>query len=400
MNPFFNRSRLLVPFLFAAMCLCDISFAQDNSSPQPLFLAGRHPEIASKAGSANLTSWKGGFTDRTGVKRHFIMVGTDPATTNRTTIVSVEIIPIKLIYGPNNGKRTFDPLKDRLPDGRTVLQMVLASPIFKSNVDFVQGGTDIGKTQYIDAFQRANFWGKNVQKNNRYHVLLGKPTVLPEQTITVPESLGHVIVNPISHHGLIGTFDPDTMDSAIQDYIKKFDQIQPNTLPIFLTYDIYLGGPDMGSASTCGCELGYHFFNGKPITGQTYVYTTSVDQGKLEAGEDVSTLSHEVGEWMDDPFFGSNTVCPGGQLEVGDPLVHHPNFGTFPYKVGNFTYHLQSLVFLGYFGAPRKTDLHRWLSFQNDMHHEACPAQYNGNSLDSATPARSESQLFRLAHIE
>jgi hypothetical protein len=39
--------------------------------------------------------------------------------------------------------------------------------------------------------------------------------------------------------------------------------------------------------------------------------------------EDVAALSHEVGEWMDDPFVDNFTPCfaEGGILEVGDPLV-------------------------------------------------------------------------------
>jgi hypothetical protein len=359
--------------LLAGLCFASLAVAQDNQFPQArgIYLAGRHPEIQPKAGSANLTAWKGGFTDLTHTNRHFIMVGTDPNHTNTTTTVPVVIVPIKMVYGKNNGNKTFDPMTHKLPNGQTVMQMILASPIFNANVDFKQGGTDLGKTQYIDAFQRGNFWGKNIKTNNKYHVLLGKPTVLPEQTIKVPQGLGVVTVNPLSGHGLIGTFDFNTMDNTIQTYIKKFKQIQPNTLPIFISYDIYLG-----NGTTCGCVGGYHFLNGGPPTGQTYSYTTSLDQGTNEFAQDVSALSHEIGEWMDDPFFGSNTVgCQdNSQLEVGDPLEGRPNGGAFPYKVGNFTYNLQSLVWLGYFGAPRSTSLHKWLSFQNDEK-SVCPGQ-------------------------
>jgi hypothetical protein len=40
--------------------------------------------------------------------------------------------------------------------------------------------------------------------------------------------------------------------------------------------------------------------------------------------------------------------------------------------VNGFTYKLQSLVFLNYFGAPRSTSLNSWLSFQNDEYF-VCP---------------------------
>jgi len=357
--------------LLAGLCFASLAVAQDvNPQARGIYVAGRHPEIQPEPGSPNLATWQGTFKDLTGVTRHFYMVGTDPSKTNSTTTVAVEIIPIKMVYGKNNGNKTFDPMTHKLPNGQTVMQMILASPIFNANVDFKQGGTDLGKTQYIDAFQRGNFWGKNVKKNTNYHVLLGKPTVLPEQTIKVPQGLGVVGVNPISGHGLIGTFDFNTMDSTIQTYIKKF-KIQPNTLPIFISYDIYLG-----NGTSCGCVGGYHFLNGGPPNGQTYSYTTSVDQVTNEFAQDVSALSHEIGEWQDDPFFGSNTVgCKdNSQLEVGDPLENNPNFGGFPYKVGSFTYNLQSLVWLGYFGAPTSTSLHKWLSFQNDKK-TVCPGQ-------------------------
>ena len=53
--------------------------------------------------------------------------------------------------------------------------MILKSPLLQSEVDFKQGGTDLGKTQYIDAFQRG-FWWSAVQKNTKWHVLLAKAT--------------------------------------------------------------------------------------------------------------------------------------------------------------------------------------------------------------------------------
>jgi len=65
-------------------------------------------------------------------------------------------------------------------------------------------------------------------------------------------------------------------------------------------------------------------------------------------------LSHEVGEWLDDPFVSNAVNCTDkGFLEVGDPLENGPNYGDYPYTLKGFTYNLQSLVFLGYFGAPR-----------------------------------------------
>jgi hypothetical protein len=91
--------------------------------------------------------------------------------------------------------------------------------------------------------------------------------------------------------------------------------------------------------------------------------------------QDVSAWSHEIGEWMDDPFTDNDVNCADNSImEDGDPLENNPNSGAYPYTVNGFTYNLQSLVFIGYFGAPRDISLHKWLSFQNDES-STCPGQ-------------------------
>src|SRR5579872_7104156 len=71
---------------------------------------------------------------------------------------------------------------------------------------------------------------------------------------------------------------------------------------------------------------------------------------------------------VDDPltvnYNGNNTPC--GILEVGDPLENEPNYGDYAYTLNNFTYHLQDLVFLPYFGAPRTTSVNSWFTFQDE----------------------------------
>jgi hypothetical protein len=100
---------------------------------------------------------------------------------------------------------------------------------------------------------------------------------------------------------------------------------------------------------------------------QSYAEATYVDHVGAFS-QDVSALSHEVGEWMDDPltvnFNGNNTPC--GILEVGDPLENNPNFGGFPYSLHGFTYNLQDLVTLPYFGAPPSTSVNNFFTFQGE----------------------------------
>ena len=342
--------------MFAALLLSAAAFAQ--SVPRFVTLP-QHPQTVVPA--TNLSQWNGSFKDHQGVTRNFTMVGGDPHKTNTTATIPVFLIPIKTVFDKSHGNKTFDPNKNKFSgQSVSVTKTILNSPIFQSNVKFVQGGTNVGKTQYVDAFQRANFWS-SVKKNSKYHVLLGKPTVLKEQTINCNSSDCSV---RIEFGKLVGHMDINHFDSVVQSYIQKFNQIQPNTLPIFMTYDTFL------TAGGC-CIGGYHSSNGGQPGGQTYSTTTVVDQGSGVFSQDTAALSHEISEWMDDPFVDNRVGCQDNSiLEVGDPLVLHDK----PYTVNGFTYHLQDEVFLGYFGAPPSTSLHKWLSFQNDEKH-VCPGQ-------------------------
>jgi hypothetical protein len=327
-----------------------------------------HLELAPEASALTtpaLRQWNGGFTDLKGKKVTYTMVGTNPATTNVTTTVPVYIIPIKMVYGLKNGNRTFDPAKATVSNGLTVINNVLASPIFKKGVNFTQGSTNLGTTQYVDAFQRGNFWS-SVKTHTGYHVLLGTPTVLPEQTITVSASLGSVFANPFGS-GVVGTYDIFSFDAKLQTIMKNFTQLNHGVLPIFVTYDVYL------TEGGC-CIGGYHSANGAQPGGQTYTHATYVDSPGAFS-QNVSALSHEIGEWMDDPFVNNAVNCTdNGILEVGDPLEGLSNYGAYPYTYSGFTYDLQSLVYVGYFGAPKTTSVHSWLAFQNDEA-KVCPGQ-------------------------
>ena len=203
--------------------------------------------------------------------------------------------------------------------------------------------------------------------NSSYHVVLGTAAVAAEQTITVSRFQGRVINNPFGS-GKVGEMNINSFDSKLQSFIRSLSsQINPGVLPIFVTYNIYL------TSGGC-CIGGYHSANGGQPSGQTYSYATYVDSVGSFA-QDVSALSHELGEWMDDPFVDNHVnFTDNSILEVGDPLENEKNYGGYPYSLNGFTYNLQSLVFLGYFGAPRSTSVNSWLSFQNDETH-VCPGQ-------------------------
>jgi hypothetical protein len=368
------NKRFAVSVIAASLVLAcaSIAFAQEakypeilNARPMYKVMPNHNQQVVAKPLAGSLVQWNGSFTDITKKKINFTMVGTDPTSTNVSTTIPVVIIPVRLKYGAKNGNHTFDPKNTVLGNGKTVINNIIASPLFDPGVDFTQGGTDLGTTQYEDAFQRGNFWS-TVATNSNYHVLLGTPKVVAEHTITVPVSLGSVISNPFGS-GIVGTYDINAYDAKLQMWMAAIKQINPGVLPIFITYDIYL------TEGGC-CIGGYHSANGAQPGGQTYSTATYVDSPGAFS-QDVSALSHELGEWLDDPFVDNHVNCHDNSiLEVGDPLEGTANYGGYPYTLNGFTYNLQSLVYIGYFGAPASTSVHSWLAFQNDEAH-VCPGQ-------------------------
>jgi hypothetical protein len=371
MNRRFATFTLLAALLLA--CTASVAFAQDDSQavgPKPMFKAYLRSTLPAEVPGKQLVQWNGSFTDLTHVKRTFTMVGTNPNTTNVTTTTTVWVIPVKFVYNASHGNKTFDPSKHKLSNGRTVVQNILKSPLFNAGIDFKQGPTDLGNTQYEDAFQRGTWWGKSVKKNTKYHVLL-KAVLKPEQTIDCTDASCQV---DTFHFGsdpnvTAGLADINYYDNLVQGFMTKLGAT-PDIVPLFVWYDIYL---TEGIGLNNCCIGGYHSANNPQPGGQTYNNSAYVDVKTFS--QDVSAMSHELGEWMDDPFVDNAVGCQDNSiLEVGDPLEGGPNYGAYPYKLNGFTYNLQSLVFIGYFGAPRSDSANKWLAFQNDESH-VCPGQ-------------------------
>jgi len=292
---------------------------------------------------AALRTWNGSISYM-GSTYNFHMVGTNPATTNSTTELTVYVIPIKFVYGATNGNMTFDP-NTATQNGVSITQNLLNSPLFNSR-DWKWGSTDMGTTQYEDAFQRGSFWG-NVKTHTSYHVKFKTPTVLTEQTITVTAAQGSVISNPFGS-GVVGTDDINAFDAQLQTFIASFSQVNPSVLPLALSYDIYLT-----SGGSC-CIGGYH---SDEVTNQTYSYATYVDSPGAFS-QDISAFSHELGEWYDDPFTNSSSPC--GILEVGDPLETLADYGDFAVTFHGVTWHPQALAFMEYFGKGANFSANNW----------------------------------------
>ncbi|HWX26846.1 MAG TPA: hypothetical protein VNZ53_05320 [Steroidobacteraceae bacterium] len=312
-----------------------------------------------------------------------VMVGRSPFFHGaRTTNIPVVIIPVKFTMTDHDlGAQVFDPTAADptcSPHG-SALTVFEASPILNA-VNFTMpfppeaGGVNVGSGQYIDEFQRANFWSKLMVTGDRYHTTLSPVTVAPTQNVTVPtgHGKGYSTTDLGGGCGPFGAIDGSWWDPVIfvggsggeaQTLITNLTTagtISPTQFPIFLFYNVIMNAVGESPCSA-GCALGYHNSQGSPV--QTYGVADWDTTGDFTGGghttANSSVMAHEVGEWMDDPL-GNNFVPAFGHigqvsgcqsnLEVGDALS-----GTIvpPVSLGGMNYDLQELVFFSWFyGAP------------------------------------------------
>ncbi len=316
----------------ALAALAALSLANARAETyRPIFerSPGLHPNIRIHP-PAGLPTWTFNYSYG-GSNYSETFVGTNPSG-NQSTTVPVYIIPVRLTFSGTVAE----------PSG--IVNNTIASPIFQ-NYPFAQGGVSLGNTQYEDAFNRANAWGIGGAGGN-YHLLLGNPTVLREVSLTVPRSQGKLG----TYFGIrVITASLNWFDAQIQPLVASLG-IPANALPIFITTQSYLLDGS-GNRAPC-CVGGYHSVNGSNIPYAHFTYIQN-SGGSLAFAQDVSALSHEIGEWLDDPFTNNNSPC--GIYETGDPLENTANYGDYNYTLNGFTYHLQDLANPVYFGAPAST---------------------------------------------
>ena len=289
------------------------------------------------ATDATIPHWHGEFTDPTnGVRYGYNMVGSqdprDPAA--GTTVVPVDIIPLRLSFERNGGYTL---------DGADEVALTVASPLFQ-NADYTSTAHSSGGAgplsagnvgvQYEDAIMRSQF----DKVGSSYHLVLGGPTLLPTVSLSVPMVEGSVYVN--SRNVVYGIADGGWFSDRVQQLLGQL-HIDPTHLPIFLTDNVFLA-----YGQWC-CALGYHGamksvgrgYGSTSGSGtqavNTFIYAAYVRPGTyqqvVEFTTDIHPLSHEIAEWTADPFI-NNTIDPAfaqttfvygclGLLEVGDPVA-------------------------------------------------------------------------------
>lgn len=359
-----KRTLMAVIPLFCTVLLVSLAFGQDEQAnkdltvnPHNIKVGGTLPHrtvdekmqnaagVQGQAPGNSIPMWSNVFADNTGKIWPVTMVGTDPSIAGAgTTNVPVVIIPLRV----NFTNASISPSNIGCVDTVSALTRVVNSPLFNTNITWLEGNTVVGVTQFTDGFQRANFWNYVTTISPNYHVMLNPVQVTPEAFLNVPANLGGLIGNACLNHP-IGGVSINYIDSFVRSLISSLN-IPPNTFTLVVTYDI---GELLGGG---GLFLGYHTAVSNVNGTWTYAIGSYSDPNILNSGvNDVSVLSHELGEWLDDPL-GNNMVPQWGNvgqvqgcqnnLEVGDPLSGH---NSTVFMNDGTTYTVQDLAFMVWF---------------------------------------------------
>ena len=307
----------------------------------------------------------------TGAPQHkwfYTMAGGHPGS-GGTTELDAPIIPVSLDLLDYDGSVRVVNGQKLHSSVQPFVSAVLNSPIFQK-ADYSSSGVP---TQFGDAIQRAEFY--NVMRDD-WHTLL-RPAVKTERTIAVPR--GHyffalnedgsccafVLLDMNVFSQLL--FPENARDTTTPVGSAEYaGDITPQSIATFLFPDTYLylnGNPNQ-----C-CVLGFHTYDFEPgdaangFREKRYVlnFSSWISPGLYGPGfEDVTALSHEIVESLNDPFVGSDGVhgitpwwlsingnCQN-DLEVGDAIEGLPD-ATVDIKSGGKTYHPQNAALLQWF---------------------------------------------------
>jgi hypothetical protein len=320
-------------------------------------LSGNANAVQALSTIVSVPRWSGAFSFD-GPVQPFIMVGNSPQTTGKT-FINAQLVPITLI---------FDGVINPLTGTTAVIK---AGPVVAKTLagpDFVKASYSAGFVQFADAVQRAEFQPVRLPG---WHTILNPPTVLTPVRIHVPSSKAEVGQLPDGRLFCLldATFLQDELNALLSS-----EPLTPRRLRIFLVRNTFLF--ENGNPSDC-CIAGFHAaaeaVSGGDTLVQTLTYATWIDSdvaavllGSARLS-DVWPLSHEISEWMNDPFVmnavnppwgspGESGPCPSplsveqGLLETGDPVeVLAPRLVTFPVTIGGFTYHPQNEALLQWF---------------------------------------------------
>ncbi len=274
----------------------------------------------------------------------YTLVG-GPPQAGGTTQIPTQIVAVSLLFEGFLDKDGEPIMLDPGP----VITRVQGSPNFRPY------SYQTGLTQFADAVQRAQFFHV---MNPDWHTLLAAPEMLKPVVIDVPAGMANVYRNRLSGvtYAVVDTrFFLSQLNTVVQ-----LERLRPDALALILTANVFLA--PQADVKQC-CVLGFHTAFAAGRVGrlqqiQTLLWASWVDQGLFGSSiADVTPMSHEISEWMNNPF-GTNAVpawhpvgASGGcqaNLETADPVAALPNAG-YPVNIDGFTFHPQTQVLLSWF---------------------------------------------------
>ena len=299
---------------------------------------------------------------------HYEMAGGAPEI-GGTTIFDAPIVPVSLDLLDGDGSV-------REVNGHKLHYSVtpFVAPVLNSPVYLKAEYTSSNvPTQFSDSVQRAEFY--NVMQQD-WHTLL-RPAVKAERTIAVPTGSYYFALEPDGSCCAfvlvdINVFSNLLFPSSTNDTkspVGSAEHAQDITTQgistfLFPNTFLYLNG----NPNHC-CVLGFHTYDFEPGDASNgnrekrYVlnFASWISAGIFGAGfEDITALSHEMTETLNDPFVGSDGVhgitpwwlsqngnCQD-DLEVGDVIEGLPD-STYPIKLHDRTYHPQNEALLQWF---------------------------------------------------
>ena len=359
---------------------------------------------AQNSGFDSLVNFTGGFQvaglDTDGSPRRewfFTMAGRKPEA-GGSTYFNAPIIPVSLdLLDYDRRVRVVEghPLHYSV---RPFVEMAFNSPVFQ-NAEYTSSDT---LTQFADAVQRASFYN---QMRQDWHTLL-RPSLKAERSMSIPRGGYYFALNPngsccafvLVDSGIFSEllFSPRQRDAAsIVGAAERSKEITPADISTFLFPNTYLYLD--GNPNHC-CVLGFHTYDSAPgnaanhFLEKRYVfnYSSWISPGLFAPGfEDVTALSHEITESLNDPFVGSDGVhgitpwwlslngnCQN-DMEVGDVIEGLPD-ATVAITINGRTYH------------PQNEALVPWLEFQSPSSALGAAYSYpNQNVLTALSPPQN-----------
>jgi hypothetical protein len=309
-----------------------------------------------------------------------------PPTAASTTFLQVPLVYVivKLKNANNTVAATLDPTQPlNVPvnsiQGFSAGDAVYESPIFSSR-DFTLGSTNLGNVQWGEVTERASFWSYPRTNFSNWRVIMQHTTTHSVETLEVPS--GSWIET-----GAPGIYVVD--QSVLDPFLLKVAKLYSGQTPILLTYNV---GRNVGSLY----YFGYHHTFLDSGVASFFIWGSYLDAPGVFGQSDLGFLSHEVAEFMHDPF-GTNpvrswpaafnfslpwappymfTTCQTN-LEVGDPLEDRS--GTelrYVIKTPVMTYHFQNVVTASWFMQAKPSfSVNGWYTLKGAVDGEfAAPA--------------------------